>query len=305
MVIKIHTPVLFLIFNRLDTTQHVFQAIRKAQPPRLYIAADGPRKHKPGEAEKSQEVRDYVLNHIDWDCEVNTLFRENNLGCKYAVSGGIDWFFDNEEMGIILEDDVVPDLSFFQFCEVLLDRYKDDEKIMTISGNNFQPKKRSEYSYYFSKYMHCWGWASWRKAWKHFDVEMKNWPKYKRNNWLSGLLPRKHSRQYWENIFDRVYKGEIDSWAYIWTYSIWIQRGINILPEVNLVSNIGFGNDATHTKSIDSSSANLRTKRVEFPLQHPNMIATNDKADKYTQLHHFQKPLYWRVIKKLQRELLS
>ena len=295
-----NTPILFLVFNRPDTTKRVFQKIRETRPPRLYVAADGPRKGHSNEIEKCEKVRQIATN-VDWNCEVYTLFRNKNLGCKMAVSKGIDWFFENEEMGIVLEDDCLPNDSFFRFCEVLLDKYKDEKQVMTISGNNFQPKRRTKNSYYFSKYMHCWGWAAWRRSWKHFDLEMKDWPELKKENFLSKLLNSKRSEDYWSNIFDLVYENEIDSWAYIWQYSIWRENGVNILPEVNLVSNIGFGKEGTHTTSNISKSANMSTYSLKFPLKHPKNVDIHQKADKYTQNNHFQTPLYRRVINKIKR----
>jgi len=302
-----NTPILFLVFNRPNTTKQVFEKIREARPPRLYIAADGPRESRKGEEKKCKQVREIVTN-VDWDCEVNTLFREVNLGCKSAVSSGIDWFFKHEEMGIILEDDCLPDATFFRFCEELLLQYIDDERVMTISGNNFQPKRRTENSYYFSKYMHCWGWASWRRAWNHFDLKMKDWPKLKRKKFLNKLFNTEIAKNYWEQILDKVYSGKIDSWAYIWTYSIWKEHGFNIIPEENLVCNIGFGEEGTHTKSINSKSANMETKPIIFPLKHPEEINTLKKADKFTQKHHFQTPFYKRFFNKINggiRQIIS
>jgi len=295
------SPVLFLVFNRPDTTKRVFEAIRQAKPPRLYIAADGAREPQNGEAEKVKAVRDYVINHIDWQCEVKTLFRGKNLGCKYAVSGAITWFFEHEEMGIILEDDVLPNDSFFQFCEKLLHRYADEDQVMTISGNNFQPKRRTDNSYYFSKYMHCWGWASWRRAWKHFDLEMEEWPQLKKGNFLAELFKFKKAQKYWEHIFDRVYAGEIDSWAYIWTYSIWNSGGINILPEINLVSNIGFGEEGTHTVDRNSFLANITTQQIESPLIHPQKIKVNNKADIYTSQNVYSTSIWNKISTKMKR----
>jgi len=293
-----NTPVLFLVFNRPDITRKVFEKIRQAKPPRLYVAADGPRKDKPGEEALCHQVRD-IATDVDWDCEVKTLFRDDNLGCKHAVSSAIDWLFQQEEMGIILEDDCLPNQSFFQFCEELLHRYKDDEQVMTISGNNFQPKRRTENSYYFSKYMHCWGWASWSSAWESFDLEMSEWSDLKKENWLSTLFHRKKAQKYWENIFDKVYNNEIDTWGYIWTYSIWADDGVNILPEENLVSNIGFGENGTHTKSNNSAFVKMNTQPLNFPLTHPKEIMVHNDADAYTQRSHFGIPFYKKVINKI------
>jgi len=188
----LHTPVLFLVYKRPDTTRQVFEAIRQAKPPRLYVAADGPKKNVPGEAEKVKQVREIISNGVDWDCEVKTLFRDENLGCKYGPVEGINWFFKNEEEGIILEDDTLPSQSFFWFCQELLERYKDDTRIMVISGDNFQNGiTRGTCSYYFSRYNHIWGWASWRRAWKYYSVDMKLWPDVAKNQGLNNSLKKK------------------------------------------------------------------------------------------------------------------
>ncbi|MCS7029805.1 MAG: nucleotide-diphospho-sugar transferase, partial [Bacteroidia bacterium] len=193
------TAVLFLVFKRLDTTKKVFEVIRKAKPPRLYIAADGPRDWVEGEAEKVKMVREYLMNNIDWDCEVKTLFRDKNLGCGRAVSEAITWFFEHEEMGIILEDDTVPSLSFFWFCEELLKKYKDDKRIGMISGNNFQDGiKRGDGDYYFSIYNHIWGWATWRDRWEGYDFELDS---FKDDKFIEELFVNKKAIKYWKNIF--------------------------------------------------------------------------------------------------------
>lgn len=298
----LHTPVLFLIFNRPETTKLVFEEIKKAKPPRLYIAADGPRNDNKGEAEKVTQVREYVMNNIDWQCEVKTLFRDNNLGCKYAVSGAIDWFFENEEMGIILEDDCLPSQSFFWFCEELLERYREDDRVATISGNNFQfGNVRTNDSYYFSRYPHIWGWASWRDEWINYDINMKLWPYIIDDNCLENILEDKKSIKFWYDRFKKTYFDEIDTWDYQWIFSCWVQNKLAILPSVNLVSNIGFGNDATHTK-IKNNSAELETENLNIPLSHPAYMIRNSRADNFTENHKFSShPLSERGWMKLQQ----
>ncbi|MBE9241028.1 hypothetical protein IQ217_09470 [Synechocystis salina LEGE 00031] len=293
------TPVLFLVFNRLGTTKQVFEAIRQAQPPRIYVAADGPRENREGEAEKVQAVRDYVISNIDWDCEIKTLFRDKNLGCRIAVSGAIDWFFDNEEQGIILEDDCLPHPTFFQYCQDLLNYYRNDERIMVISGDNFQfGQKRGKYSYYFSCYNHCWGWASWRRAWNLYDHDMKNWEDLQDGDWLLNL-GNKNFQKYWKQIFEVAYSQKIDSWAYRWTFTCWIQNGLTILPNVNLISNIGFSQDGTHTLSRNSPLANMAIEEIAFPLNHPPYVIRDLQADKYTQKKHINISLFKRVLVKI------
>jgi hypothetical protein len=271
------TPVLFLVFNRPDTTRRVFEAIRQVKPSRLYIAADGPRGNRPGEGLKVQAVREYVMSSIDWECEVKTLFRDKNLGCKLAVSAAIDWFFENEEEGIILEDDTLPDASFFPFCAQMLERYRQDECVMMISGDNFLGGSVSTYSYYFSKYCHIWGWASWRRAWKHYDVTMRLWPQLRANGFLKTL--DRQERFYWRWCFDYVFSGRLDTWDYQWVFACWVNKGLAVMPAVNLVSNIGFGDDSTHTKKGDYRIAAFRTESVEFPLTHPESVTANRQME--------------------------
>jgi len=296
------TAVLFLTFNRPDTTKQVFDAIRQAKPPRLYVAADGPRVDKPGEEEKVDQVR-RIVTQVDWDCEVKTLFRDKNLGCKYAVSGAIDWFFENEEEGIILEDDCLPSQSFFWFCEELLERYRGDMRIMAVSGDNFQKgPARNEFSYYFSIFNHCWGWASWRRAWSCYEKDMHSWPYIRDNDYLQDILLDKAAVKYWSKIFKAVYKNKIDTWDYQWTFFFFLQNGLTVLPNVNLVSNIGFDGDATHTTGKDNENSKIPVFTLSFPLKHPNWMIRDKIADDYTQKTHFNQPnIFYRVIRRLYR----
>jgi hypothetical protein len=278
--VLLQTPVLFLVFNRPDTTEQVFAAIRKARPPRLYIASDGARADRSDEAEIVAEVRE-IATAVDWPCEVKTLFREDNLGCKHAVSEAISWFFKQEEKGIILEDDCLPHPDFFSFCDELLELYADDERVSVITGNNFQNGRLiGDASYYFSKYNHCWGWASWRRAWKHYDVRLQCWPEWSQAHEWREKTPDTVERRYWSKIFKLVRAEKIDTWDYQWTASVWYQGGLTATPNVNLVSNIGFGPNSTHTASTDSPLSRIAT----FPLgelQHPATVVQNIDADRY------------------------
>jgi hypothetical protein len=285
----LNTAVLFLVFNRLDTTKKVFEAIRQARPPRLYIAADGAREGRDGEDEKVNTIRGYVISHIDWDCEVKTLFREENLGCKYAVSGAITWFFENEEQGIILEDDCLPHNDFFHFCESMLARYADKNLVMAITGDNFQnSKKRGDASYYFSKHNHIWGWASWRRAWKVSDMEISFWPTWKSSAKWETFWPDVNVRKYWEGIFNKVYRSEIDTWDYSWTACIWYHGGLTITPNVNLVSNIGFGEEGTHTLEKNSPFACMPIASLDT-ITHPEKIESDNLADAYVSANLFSR----------------
>lgn len=275
--LQIKTPVAFLIFNRPDTTSQVFEVIRAARPPRLLVVADGPRTLQ-GDAEKCQATR-AIIQGVDWPCEVMTNFSDVNMGCKRRVSSGLDWVFDTVEEAIILEDDCLPHPTFFRYCEELLAKYRSDERVMMISGDNFQSgRKRTNFSYYFSFYAHIWGWASWRRAWKHYDVDMRLWPDIRQDSWLMDVLGNKRSATYWANVFNRVYEGHIATWDYQWLFACWMQSGLIVLPNVNLISNIGFGSEATHTP-INSPFANLSREPMLFPLRHPPFMMRDTTAD--------------------------
>lgn len=276
----IQTAVLFLVFNRPDTTKRVFEAIRQVKPPRLYVAADGPRDNHESDLGKILQVRD-IVTQVDWPCDVKTLFRKNNLGCKMGVSSGISWFFEHEEQGIILEDDCLPNPDFFIFCETLLNRYAKDERVAAITGNNFQDGcRRGEASYYFSKYFHCWGWATWRRSWEYYHGDIPFWPAWSQSkNWRYKMVDPVE-RCYWFNIFERVHAGKFDTWDYPWTASIWYKGTLIATPNVNLVTNIGFGADSTHTRSTTSPLSNMQTYELGG-IAHPLEIKQDIVADRY------------------------
>lgn len=277
---SLETPILFLIFNRPDTTQRVFNEIKKAKPSKLYVAADGPRENKEGERELCIKTRN-IIGQIDWKCDVIKLFRDENVGCKIAVSSAIDWFFENEEQGIILEDDCLPHESFFPFCEEMLKFYKNDERVSMISGDNFQfGWKNTDDSYYFSKYCHIWGWATWRRAWNEYDVEISDLPEFIEQNKIANIFNDKKLQKYWLKILKNVYNGKINTWDYQWSYSIWKQDGLCVLPNMNLISNIGCGSGTHVSNGGDKSDvANMPTYEIEFPLIHPKSIERNNVAD--------------------------
>jgi hypothetical protein len=300
---KLVTPVAFIIFNRHETAKRVFEKIRQAKPQKLLVIADGPR---PGNIndEKNCKITREIINNVDWDCEVIKNFSDINLGCKGRVSSGLDWAFNKVERAIILEDDCLPHESFFPFCQELLEKYKDDERIMNVSGINLQPEnKKYVYSYYFSRYIHVWGWASWRRAWQHYDVNMKEWPSVRGNHLLNSTLENNSARRYWYKEFQKTYDGKVDTWDHQLTFTCWTQSGLTILPSVNLVSNIGFGAGALHTTESDSQWGNRRTKEVKFPLNHPLMVVRDAEADNFTQAVHYTPSILTRVINKLRKIL--
>jgi hypothetical protein len=287
MEFVLKTPVLFLIFNRPSTTKVVFEAIRKARPSKLYIAADGPRKNKPGEVEKCNEAR-AIASNVDWECEVKTLFREQNLGCGKGVSNGITWFFQHEPEGIILEDDCLPNESFFPYCAELLERYRHDSRIMEVSGNNIRPEKycKGEYSYSFSDHNGIWGWASWRRAWNLYDYEMKQYRNVRKNQCLKDNFNSIFEKHYFQWVFERTYLFPHITWDYQWEFVKRINSGLTIVPKKNMVINIGFGADATSTTNLDTPSSNLKAELLEFPLRHPPYVISDKEADKYAFITH-------------------
>ena len=276
-----NTPILFLIFKRPDVTTQVLAAIREAQPAKLYIAADGARLDKAGEAEKVAHTRELVLNGIDWPCEVKTLLRETNLGCRMAVSSAIDWFFEHEEEGIILEDDCLPDQSFFQFCAELLEYYRYDTRIMAISGDNFQQgQQRGKYSYYFSQRPYCWGWATWRRAWRMYHVSIEYFEEIiAEPTYLEFTHDALFNKFHYANIV-KAYNKEIDTWDYLWAFATAVNRGLAILPQKNLVKNIGFGVEGTHTTGKAGKYV-IEAQAIEFPLRHPPYMCLHKAADTF------------------------
>ena len=297
----LNTAVLFLIFNRIETTKLVFEQIKEAKPPKLYIACDGARQSKPDEEKKVQEIRDYVLERIDWDCEVQTLFRAQNLGCKRAVSQAIDWFFENESQGIILEDDCLPCQSFFWFCEEMLNYYSDDLRVWHISGDNFQNgKKRGDGDYYFSNYTHIWGWATWADRWKNYDVDISSYKTFVKNKRIKSIFENSNEQKYWLKAFEAVNSGKIDTRDYQWSYCALINNGLSVLPNKNLIENVGFGIDATHTYDESSKLAKLETQNMTFPIEHPRFMLRNKDADGFTAKAQFRKKSFFkRVIQKI------
>jgi hypothetical protein len=271
MLSNFDIPILFLVFNRLDTTKQVFEMIRKTAPQKLYIGSDGPRNNRGNEKEKVEAVREYILKSIDWNCEVKTLLRENNLGCGKAVSGAITWFFENEEMGIVLEDDCLPSISFFYYCKELLKYYKDDARIYHIAGNNPLTDIKTPYSYYFTRIQHCWGWASWRRAWNHYNFDIIDLNNFIEKKKINNIFTRNIDKYYWIDLFKKVEKHNIDTWDYQWTYSIFNNNGICINPAKNLITNIGHGSDATHTTNSNSVLNNQQRFEITEVI-HPNKI---------------------------------
>jgi hypothetical protein len=280
---KFNTPILFVIFNRPQTTRHVFASIRAIKPPRLYIAADGPRPYVAEDPEKCAATRK-VIEQVDWDCEVKKLFNDVNQNCGVTPSNAFTWFFEHEEEGIILEDDCLPSESFFWFCQELLERYRDDSRIMHIGGNNFLKgwQRDNDYSYYFSRSGHIWGWATWKRAWKLFDFNMNLYEKVKDQGFFNNFFLNPVEKIYRLRKFEKTVakRGYIDWWDYQWDFARFINSGLAIVPQKNLVRNLGFGINATHTTNSRNMNASLQTNELEFPLRHPPFIVRDVQSDK-------------------------
>ncbi len=282
------TPVLLITFNRPDTTLKILEAIKAVKPRKLFVSSDGPRPNRPDDLKNVNDVRALISQFVDWDCEVITLYREKNVGCKLGVSGAITWFFENVEAGIILEDDCLPVTSFFYYCQELLQKYKSNSEVMMISGDFFgkPTAEKNQSSYYFTTHFHIWGWASWRRAWQKYDIKMTQWPEAK-----ASLEAKLHfDSRIWNsysNSMQRVFEQKVDTWDFQWVYTCWINNGLAICPTVNLISNIGFGANATHTFNAESVLSQLPSSDIEIPLKHPAEIKRNLQLEKRSELVAF------------------
>lgn len=301
------TPVALLIFNRPHTTQQVFEAVAKARPPRLLVVADGPRSDRVGEAELCRQTR-AVVERVDWPCEVLTHYSDTNLGCKERILSGLDWVFSQVDRAIILEDDCLPDPSFFPFCEEMLTRYRDDERVHMVRGGNFfGGRSIGSTSYHFSRWYHIWGWATWARAWNCTDVSMRRWPELRDSGWLEQRLPLKAMIESARKIFDDAHADRVDTWEYDFTFMGWVKDALAICPMQNLVTNIGFGPDAAHYTVTNHPHSMLPTSPMKFPLRHPKKVSVFEEADlfEWKLLHypHLYRPLWQRAIGRLRRDL--
>jgi|SRR5271170_637945 len=297
---SLHTPVALFVFSRPDTTRRVFETISDARPAKLLLVADGPRNDREGEAEACREVRS-IVTRVNWPCEVFINFAESNLGCQERVISGLDWVFSLVEEAIILEDDCLPDSSFFPFCQELLERYRGNNRVASITGTNLVEKYlKTQSSYYFSQLGGIWGWATWRSEWQRYDRHLEAWPKLKNEKMLTEVFDHPKAVAYWTEIFDAMHENRgPNTWDYQWFYTRLKNNSLNIIPSVNLVSNIGFGLGATHTAEVDSRLVQP-TKTIEFPLRHPSSFVPLHSVD------HHQLGLSWaspfkRVSGKIRR----
>jgi|GEM_PF-520068 len=280
----LETPVALFLYNRPERTAEVFAALRAARPRRLLLIADGPRAAVTGDAQQVAAAR-AAVSSVDWDCAVQTLYADHNLGLKPRFDSGLHWVFEQVEQAILLEDDCLPGPDFFPFCESMLQRYADDPRVLSVSGNNFQVDDPPDgASYFFSRYPHIWGWATWRRAWALHDPAMSAWPAARAAHWLDGIFEAADSRRYWDYIFQTAYATP-HTWDYPWTFTGWRHGGLHLHPAANLVTNIGFGAQATHTRTRapDSVLADLPLEPLVFPLRHPAAVVRAAAADDYTE----------------------
>lgn len=282
-------PVLVLLFNRPNETQKLFEHLEIIKPEKLYINQDGPRKNSLKDLQNCKKVKNIALNP-KWNCEVFFNINEINHGCRKAVSSGLDWFFEKEECGIILEDDCMPSMSFFKFSKEMLNKYENNKKIAVISGSNFQKNNKiiGTGDYYYSKYAHCWGWSSWRRTWKYYDKNLSFWPNWKNSIEWKTFHQNKLEQKYWTRIFDKVYDNKIDSWAYIWQASLWYNNAMTITPNKNLILNIGFNKNATHTNIQDKNILNNPIQELPEKIKSPDTIQIDNTADSFVFKNHFK-----------------
>lgn len=291
------SPVLFLVFNRPNATRQVLEAIRQARPARLYIAADGPRAERADEPELCRNVQE-IVNNIDWPCEVKTLYSDINKGCKEAVSTAINWFFGHEEEGIILEDDCLPANDFFKFCDSMLARYRYDTRIRHINGSNLQQGvKWGDASYYYSNLTHVWGWAGWRRVWQSYDKTLSAYDTAGACKVLENIFNEPIITETWLHIFDEVKAGRIDTWDYQLTFINFFNNSLSVVPNVNLISNIGFGEGATHTINAQSRYASLPLQQLN-EIKYPLYMIPQKQADYNTLAYDFDVE---RIKRKQQR----
>jgi hypothetical protein len=297
-------PILFITFNRLDTTRQVFEAIRKVQPETLYLFSDAGREGKLEEQQQVIEVRKWLLEQINWPCKINTLFLDQNMGPRYAIGHAINWLFKQEEAGVIFEHDCLPHITFFRFCEELLDKYKNDETVMHISGNNFLFNEVPfEASYTFTRHNHIWGFATWKRAWQKYDPEMSGFDEYYKNGCFNELIPNKRIRKEYLSILNGVKEGSVDTWDYQWFFNTWYNNGLGVIPAKNLVSNIGYGDLALNTNKADHILANIATHEIG-EIKHPSTgVKVNKEAERVYLKYVFPPLLYRiRVVNKLLRQ---
>ena len=303
---KYDKPVLLIFFNRPEKARRIIESLRLIKPSKIFIACDGARHGNTNDRVNCLKTRELV-DTIDWSCEVKKLFQESNLGCGKGPYTAISWFFSHVKEGIILEDDSLPGDSFFNFTSEMLDKYRDDKRVMHITGNNFQfGRKRNDDSYYFSKIPHGAGFATWKRAWELMDLKLTIWPQLRDENWLYDVCNSKKEYEMWYNIFEECYQGkQDDAYDYQWTFCCFFNNGLSINPNVNLVSNIGWDSEGTHTV-YNSIFANIPIGELPLETNHPKAVVVNKKFDNITlRQNYFKKPLWLRLVNKIKKIIYS
>ena len=296
---KLNTPVALFIFNRPETTRRVFNEIAKVKPPILLIVGDGARIDNVGERDKVIETRK-IVNRINWDCKLLSNFSDENLGCKLRVSSGLNWVFEQVNEAIILEDDCLPNQSFFKFSEIMLKKYREDERIMMIAGTNYKlDEYKIETTYLYSKYFAIWGWATWKRAWNKFDITMKNWEHIKKNNHIKYMYNQIEMQKYLIKIFDNTLNNKINTWDIQWFYTCLFNNGLCILPQKNLISNIGL--NGTHTTN-DYSNHLLPTFELYLDeIISPELVYPDYYYDNFIIENKIDNKLQNRIYKKIKK----
>ncbi|QJE72513.1 glycosyltransferase family 2 protein [Aerophototrophica crusticola] len=299
MIVPVETPVVLIVFNRPDLAARMLETVRLVRPRRLFIIADGPRPGRPGERELCLATR-AALSRVDWPCEVVRDEAEENLGLCRRIHGGLTRVFEAVDRAIILEDDCLPHPSFFRYCDELLERYADDPRVGSIAGNNFlNGRARTRDSYHFSIFHHSWGWATWRRAYAQLDMGMSLWPRVRDGGWLIDILGDEEAARFWGARFNNTYEGRLNSWHYRFQLSAWLNGALCAVPNVNLVSNLGFRPDAS-TTGFRAGFAGAPVAPMRFPLLHPAFIAPDRVSDRETFRNRFlaeRSPLYWRLLR--------
>lgn len=295
------TAVAFFFFNRPEALRKSFSAIQARKPKQLFLISDGPRPNHPTDAENCDSCRHIVEEMITWDCDVHRNYSPDNLGCRQRVSSGINWVFEHVEEAIIVEDDCVPSMSFFDFCEELLTRYRENPRVMMISGFNCLRRPQNRSSFYTARTGMIWGWATWRSRWRLYDVAMKDWPTVKEGNLLRDYIKHPMILQYWTERFDRIYDGLIDTWDYQWIYTIFKHHGVCCHPNKNLVQNIGFGAEATHTFNPEDYFSRFKSNEIEGPIVFPSKLDPEEEVDFQIFRSFFRPSLPTRAYRKLMR----
>lgn len=270
-------PVVLLVYNRPWTTHRVFEAVRAARPCQLLVVGDGPHPERFNDVQRCAEVRS-VINGVDWHCDVRTNFSHINLGTAARVASGFDWVFEQVEEAIVLEDDCLPHPDFFNYCAVLLNRYRENPKVMWIGGTNPFHERRGDGSYFFSRINWMWGWATWKRAWQHFDRDLAGFPAFLKDRRITAITPYRRLQDGFLAMFEKAYQGQWSNWDIRATFMIWANEGIVIHPNGNLISNIGFGEGAMNTKSTSDPLASL-PMRPPGPIMHPSSMRIDTEYD--------------------------